>query len=588
MTDPSCDRVQQAIIEGEALSPAMAAHRDACEACRFVAALSHDLRASSSRGPSEGAPVELAPGTPLAGRYRIDAWIGRGGQGQAYRAVDLETGEVIALKLVKLRDHGAAAAETVNARRVRHPNICRVYHTERVGDLRIVVMEYIAGPTLRDRLETLSLAEAIELFQGICSAVQAAHEAGVLHLDLKPENVLLRNGREPVVTDFGLSQRIEGAVGGGGTPHYMAPEQRRAGAVDHRADVFALGRLLDALARGRSRRLARVARRACAHDPAERPASVNAVMQAIASPPALRWLRRGAVFTVGVAGLLALALLVVPPPAGRRAEWRTDLWDRDPIPADAWNVALNRDGDGLPSAETPETMWACARTPGDLLDGRVYYAMWQHGVAWRPAPGAGSHPEYACVNLAASPRCGVPEPGDRLCELSYTGGFRLLDERASELPRFSREYRERLGFAVPKVPCGERRVTVTLDRPRKVIAVRVWHRDVVPRVFRVELSGLDGKLHETSVSDNQQGRDPKYWPDGQAAYSVPVTTEITPVTTRRVTVVLDVCSTLTDAELAIYRAGKRDKPPAGGWLYEIEVFARLPRHEAWRRVLLGE
>src|ERR1041384_6539035 len=156
-----CDLVQQAIIDGSELSSMLEAHRAVCDECRFVAALSRDLGSSGAGHAMPDAPVDLAGGTPLAGRYRIDARVGGGGEGQVYRALDLETREVIALKLVRLRDGKESAAETANARRVRHPNICRVYHTERLGDHRLVVMEYIPGPTLAERLGKLSRGDVV-------------------------------------------------------------------------------------------------------------------------------------------------------------------------------------------------------------------------------------------------------------------------------------------------------------------------------------------------------------------------------------------------------------------------------------------
>lgn len=584
-----CDRVQQAIIEGAGLPPTLDAHRAACEECRFVAALSRDLGSSGSC-VTPPAAADVAVGTPLAGRYRIEALIGRGGQGQVYRAVDLETHEVIALKLVRLRDDKETAAETANARRIRHPNICRVYHTERLGDHRLVVMEHLPGPTLAERLDGLSRAEAVRLFAGICRGVQAAHDAGVLHLDLKPQNVLLRDGTEPIVTDFGLSQLSEAATGGSGTPRYMAPEQRRPGTVDHRADIYALGRILDALIGGRSWRLGRLARRASADDPAARPADVKTLLQAVEAPVGWRRRVRRAAWVIGtLVAVLALLPHVLSPPDGRRAGWRPDLWDPDLIPAEAWNVALDRDGTGRSWVETHDPLWGCARQPRDLIDGKTQYSMWEHGICWRPPPTL--HPEHYCTRLRASGRCGFPDPDDRLCErTNEVDGYRLLDARVRDLAQFPVEQHERLGFLVPAVPCGERSVTVHLDGPRKVIAVRVWYHEFpAPRSTRVLLWDASGRIHETDAFENGQARADANWPNvrGNAA-SLPVTTEIVPVVSDRVRVVIDTCSTLTESQLIEYRAGRGEVVPRIGWLYEIEVFARISRYEAWRRTLFGD
>src|SRR5262249_23049651 len=157
------------------------------------------------------------------GRYRLEKLVGAGGQGRVFRALDLETDDGVAVKIGRVGDE-ARTLEVGHARRIRHPNVCRVHHAERHRDLRIIVMEFVDGPSLAR--PTLSRRARMRVFRGICAGVATAHAEGVLHLDLKPHNILLRGG-EPVITDFGLS-RAQGAMpvlADGGTPAYMAPEQ---------------------------------------------------------------------------------------------------------------------------------------------------------------------------------------------------------------------------------------------------------------------------------------------------------------------------------------------------------------------------
>jgi hypothetical protein len=213
--------------------------------------------------------------------------------------------------------------------------------------------------------------------------------------------------------------------------------------------------------------------------------------------------------------------------------------------------------------------------------------MWEHGIAWRPP--ITRFPERYCVRLRASGVCGLPQPDDPLCALNDDGNtYHLLDSRVSDLARFPPERRTRLGFFSAPVPCGERTVIAKLARSHTVIAVRLWYRETPPRNFRVQLWNAGEKTHETDIINNGQGRDPANWlPRRVSNISLPVTTETVAAIADRVQVVIDTCSTLSDEELAHYRAGTGDKDPTLGWLYELEVFARISRYEAWRRALLG-
>lgn len=243
---PSCQAVQLALVNGE-LADRDRPHLDGCAECGFFARLSRSYSAAAPAvGGASASPLGAALAAvlvaavetcePLLGRYKLERLLGRGGQADVFRAADLETGETVAIKIVRLPDSAdRSALEVAHARRIAHPNVARIYHTERYGGLRLIVMELLEGPSLAAKLRDLPRERALELFRGVCAGMAAAHAAGVLHLDLKPHNILSRADGTPVVTDFGLSAtRGVGTRAQGGTPAYMAPEQRGGGVVDAR------------------------------------------------------------------------------------------------------------------------------------------------------------------------------------------------------------------------------------------------------------------------------------------------------------------------------------------------------------------
>ena len=146
MTDASisCDEVQLRLVNGEE-GGVVASHLDGCEECRFVASISRDLRPGSTQRPVFDAALDalVNSGGPLLGRYRLRKLLGSGGQGRVYLAEDLETGDSLALKVARLPDEPIApkALEVAHARRVSHPNVCRVQHAEGHGPIRIIAME---------------------------------------------------------------------------------------------------------------------------------------------------------------------------------------------------------------------------------------------------------------------------------------------------------------------------------------------------------------------------------------------------------------------------------------------------------------
>ncbi|KIG15137.1 Serine/threonine protein kinase [Enhygromyxa salina] len=220
--------------------------------------------------PRERERDDLSPavGELFAGRYEIQALVGRGGMGSVFRADDRAVGEVVALKTLdtiwgdgasdgageaaddRAREHKAVGRfrdEVRLARRVTHRNVARTYDLGEHAGLRFLTMEYVEGESLREWLRRRPRpAEAIDLALQLAAGLAAAHEAGVIHRDLKPRNIMVEPSGRAVITDFGIA-RVNEAQGqnptGGllGTPAYMAPEQVEGKPVDARTDVYALG-----------------------------------------------------------------------------------------------------------------------------------------------------------------------------------------------------------------------------------------------------------------------------------------------------------------------------------------------------------
>jgi eukaryotic-like serine/threonine-protein kinase len=210
------------------------------------------------------AAVALELGDLFAGRYRVERCLGRGSMGTVYAAFDRVVGERIALKLLALPHDDAIEGfrrEVRLARRVTHRNAARTFDLSEHAGIHFITMELIEGESLRvllARRERLSPPEAMALGWQLCMGLQAAHEVGVIHRDLKPGNILLDGSGRAVITDFGVASTLteeaedsEDRVRGVGTPMYMAPEQVMGTPLDARVDVYALGLVLYEVLTGR-------------------------------------------------------------------------------------------------------------------------------------------------------------------------------------------------------------------------------------------------------------------------------------------------------------------------------------------------
>ena len=207
-------------------------------------------RLSSGGLASEG---RFLPGTLLAQRYRIVALLGKGGMGEVYRADDLTLDQPVALKFLPeaaARDEDTLARfrnEVRTARRVSHPNVCRVYDVGEIDGLTFLSMEYVDGEDLGSllrRIGRLPGDKGMEIARQLCAGLAAAHREGVLHRDLKPANVMLDGRGRAVITDFGLAgfaDQIQGLEVRSGTPAYMSPEQLAGKEVTVRSDIYSLG-----------------------------------------------------------------------------------------------------------------------------------------------------------------------------------------------------------------------------------------------------------------------------------------------------------------------------------------------------------
>jgi serine/threonine protein kinase len=208
--------------------------------------------------------VLLVPGALVALRYRIGDVLGRGGMGTVYRALHQGLGREVALKVVPPNVGEAQATvrferEARNTARLDHPGICRVLDVGSTPDgHRFLAMELLEGPTLREHLSAqgaLAPQHATAIAIAMLEALEHAHTRGVIHRDVKPENVILTAAR-PVVIDFGLSwalgdARVTKRGTTVGSPSYLAPERAIGLDGDHRSDLYAVGVILYEMLAGR-------------------------------------------------------------------------------------------------------------------------------------------------------------------------------------------------------------------------------------------------------------------------------------------------------------------------------------------------
>ena len=189
--------------------------------------------------------------------YRLIKKLGQGGMGAVYQAENVNLKRTVALKILPPE---LSAANPQYAQRflreaqsqaaLDHPNVVSIHHVGKEGDYYYIEMQYVTGGNLADLLKgdhAVEVDRAVEIVRGAAAGLAAAHEEGLVHRDVKPENILLGKGDAPKVSDFGLAKQVElesGLTQSGtvlGTPYYMSPEQCEAKPVDARSDIYSLG-----------------------------------------------------------------------------------------------------------------------------------------------------------------------------------------------------------------------------------------------------------------------------------------------------------------------------------------------------------
>ena len=220
------------------------------------------MNAAVGAGWGGGGVTMIEPGQMFGNRYEIKGVLGAGGMGMVYKANDKELGEVLAIKTLK-RDLMAMDTNALErfkseirlARRIAHRNVVRTYDLGEISGLYYITMEYVEGKSLKELIRErgrLPASAVLPIAKQLCRALEVSHEEGVIHRDIKPQNMVVQPDGVLKVMDFGIARLVTRPADSGqtqagmvvGTPEYMAPEQLLGDELDARADLYATGCVL--------------------------------------------------------------------------------------------------------------------------------------------------------------------------------------------------------------------------------------------------------------------------------------------------------------------------------------------------------
>ncbi|WP_133480058.1 serine/threonine-protein kinase, partial [Cognatilysobacter segetis] len=419
------------------------------------------------------AQMDLAPGTLLAGRFRIERLLGVGGMGVVYRAMDESLGVPVAVKLLRPEIAQRADAferfrqELLLARQVSSPHVVRIHdiarHEFAGGDTRwLISMDLIEGEALDHRIDRgpLPVDDALRIARQVALGLGAAHARGVVHRDLKPANILVDANGNAYITDFGVARSIASSTrsstaGIVGTPDYLSPEQARGDPVGPRSDLYALGLILHEMLTGE---------RAFAASTA-----AEALAQRLVRSPPLVTTRRSDV-PAWVARLAER--LLRPQPSHRLPDAAAVVHaiDRRDVPRDTGRLRI----------------WLAAAAIALLaIGGGAYW--WTH----RPPPGAVAPTPSRPLDRVLL----MPLEGDRLPEAERIGLDVVLRESIADAPGLARVDLDRTLQALGQLDAVGR---PALDAMRRAGAAS--------RVVRLELRPADGGWQVRGEHDAGGGR----------------------------------------------------------------------------------